>query len=241
MKKVCVVTGGANGIGAAVVEKFLSNGFKVYSLDLVPSPKGVSVLCDVSNESSVEDAIALIKSNERRIDCLVINAGIHFYGNIEQTTTEDFDRVLGINVRGAYFGAKKSLPLMKNNGGSIVLISSDQAFIGKSNSFAYNMSKTAVASMAKTIAIDYAQFGIRCNAICPGTIDTPLYRSAMSKAVLCTGKTFDELHAEACNLQLLNRLGTAIEVADYVDFLCSDKAGFITGSLQSIDGGYTTI
>lgn len=241
MSKVCLVTGGSNGIGEAVCEKFIHSGYRVYNFDIKPGAYGQFIECDVSLPESIKQAMNKISMSESSIDHLVISAGIHFSGTVESTTTDDFERVIGINVKGAYLSIKESLPHMKQNGGSIVLVSSDQAFVGKKNSFAYNLSKSAVASMARTVAIDYAPYNIRCNAVCPGTIDTPLYRNALTRASERLGKTFESLHEDECNEQLVRRIGTAREVADFVDFLCSEKAGFITGSLHSIDGGYTTI
>ncbi len=123
--------------------------------------------------------------------------------------------------------------------GAIILMSSDQALIAKHNSFAYNMSKAALASMAKTTALDYAQFNIRANAVCPGTIETPLYHQAINNYCEKSGANKAEAHAEEAALQPLGRLGQAEEVAELVYFLASDNAKFITGSLQVIDGGYT--
>jgi NAD(P)-dependent dehydrogenase (short-subunit alcohol dehydrogenase family) len=126
-----------------------------------------------------------------------------------------------------------------NNNGAIIIMSSDQALIAKHNSFAYNLSKAALASMAKTTALDYAAFNIRANAVCPGTIETPLYHQAINNYCQQSGADKAEIHREEESLQPLNRLGQPEEVAELVLFLASDKAKFITGSLQVIDGGYT--
>ena len=123
--------------------------------------------------------------------------------------------------------------------GAIVIVASDQALIAKGNSFAYNLSKHALASIAKTTAIDYAKFNIRANAVCPGTIETPLYHQAIDKYCQQSGADKAQVHQEEAALQPLGRLGKAEEVAELVSFLVSDKASFITGSLQVIDGGYT--
>jgi len=243
MSKVCVITGGSSGIGLSIVELFLANNYQVFNLDLSPQPftneacKYLS--CDVSNVSQVTEKIneILAKNN---IDVLVSNAGIHFSANIENTSESEFDRVFNINVKGAYAAVKAVLPNMKaNNNGSIILMSSDQALIAKHNSFAYNLSKAALVSMAKTTALDYASFNIRANAVCPGTIETPLYHQAIDKYVEKSGADKKQVHQEEASLQPLNRLGQPEEVAELVLFLASDKAKFITGSLQVIDGGYT--
>ncbi|MCJ8321915.1 MAG: SDR family oxidoreductase, partial [Colwellia sp.] len=160
--------------------------------------------------------------------------------NIENTSETDLDKVFSINVKGAFAAIKAVLPNMKSNkNGAIILISSDQAIIGKQNSFAYNLSKTALASMAKTTALDYAQFNIRANAVCPGTIETPLYHQAIDNYCQKSGADKANIHQEEAKLQPLGRLGQPEEVAELVLFLASDKAKFITGSLQVIDGGYT--
>jgi NAD(P)-dependent dehydrogenase (short-subunit alcohol dehydrogenase family) len=124
--------------------------------------------------------------------------------------------------------------------GSIIVISSDQALIAKTNSFAYNLSKTAISSIAKTTALYYAKFNIRANAVCPGTIETPLYHKAIDSYCERSGADKQKVHGEEAALQPLGRLGQPEEVAELVLFLASDKAKFITGSLQVIDGGYTT-
>ncbi len=241
MSKVCVVTGGSAGIGLSIVNKFLSQGYRVFNLDINPCESGEHIKCDVSSVEAVSRAISLVLTRCPQINVLVSNAGIHFSANIENTTEADFDRVMNINVKGAYGAVKAVLPAMKQQkSGSIVLIASDQAVIGKGNSFAYNMSKAALASMAKTTALDYAAYGIRANAVCPGTIETPLYHQAIDNYCAKSGANKAQVHAEEAALQPLGRIGQPEEVAELVYFIASDKAGFITGSLQLIDGGYTT-
>ena len=238
-QKTCVITGGSSGIGLSIVKLFQENNYRVFNLDLNPSLIGEFCECDITNLNQVSDIIYKI-SQKQQIDVLVSNAGIHFSANIENTTEADFDKVLGINVKGAFAAIKAVLPNMKsNNNGAIILMSSDQALIAKHNSFAYNLSKSALASMAKTTALDYAQFNIRANAVCPGTIETPLYHQAIDNYCQKSGENKADVHREEESLQPLNRLGQPEEVAELVLFLASDKAKFITGSLQVIDGGYT--
>ncbi|TYK64426.1 SDR family NAD(P)-dependent oxidoreductase [Colwellia echini] len=239
MKKVCVITGGSSGIGLSMVKLFVENNYQVFNLDLSPSTDGEFCQCDVTNVSQVTKIINTI-ANKHTIDVLISNAGIHFSANIENTSEEELDKVFNINVKGAYAAVKAVLPSMKaNNNGAIILISSDQALIAKHNSFAYNLSKSALASIAKTTALDYAQFNIRANAVCPGTIETPLYHQAINNYCEKSGADKAEVHAEEAALQPIGRLGQPDEVAELVLFLASDKAKFITGSLQVIDGGYT--
>ncbi len=239
MKKTCIVTGGSSGIGLSIVELFIRKNYQVFNLDLQPSNTGTFIKCDVSDTLQVKNIVeSIVKENN--IDVLISNAGIHFSGNIENTSESDFDKVLNINVKGAYAAIRAVLPNMKtNNSGAIILMASDQALIAKQNSFAYNMSKVALASMAKTTALDYASFNIRANAVCPGTIETPLYHQAINNYCQRSGADKAQVHAEEAALQPLGRLGQPEEVAELVYFLASDKAKFITGSLQVIDGGYT--
>ena len=240
MKKVAVVTGGSKGIGLAIVEKFIANDYQVYNLDLIASEIGIFKQCDMSDMTQVGHAIADIIEKTGQIDALICNAGIHYSANIETTSEEDFDKVFAVNVKGAYAAIQRTLGIMKQQqSGAIVIIASDQAIIGKTNSFAYNLSKHALASIAKTTALDYAQYNIRANALCPGTIETPLYHTAIDKYCAQSGSDKAIIHQEEEALQPLGRLGQPEEVANYAFFLASEQASFITGSLQTIDGGYT--
>ena len=240
MSKVAIVTGGTKGIGLAVVKRLLTNGYEVHNLDITPSDVGVFHHCDVSDVEAVRRSINTIHEQSQRIDVLVSNAGKHLSANIESTDEQTLDALFALNVKGAYAAVQSVLPTMKaNNAGSIILIASDQALIAKQNSFAYNLTKHALASMAKTTALDYAHFNIRANAVCPGTIETPLFHNAIDAYCDKSGANKADIVAEEASLQPLNRLGQADEVAALVSFLASDDASFITGSLQSIDGGYT--
>jgi 2-keto-3-deoxy-L-fuconate dehydrogenase len=243
-KPVCIVTGGSFGIGDAVCEKFSAQGYTVINLDIQANPtqsKAIDWLkCDMSVFPQVNQSIQQAIKQYGRIDCLVSNAGIHFSANIEDTSEEDFEHVFDLNVKGAIAATKAVLPQMKlQQNGVILYMASDQALIAKHNSFVYNMSKAALASMAKTTALDYAKYKIRANAICPGTIETPLYHNAINNYVAQSGANIDQVHAEEAALQPIGRVGKASEVAALTYFLATDEAKFITGSLQVIDGGYT--
>ncbi|GAA81389.1 SDR family NAD(P)-dependent oxidoreductase [Pseudoalteromonas sp. BSi20495] len=240
MAKVAVVTGGTKGIGLAVIKRLLNSGYQVHNLDIEPSEYGIFHQCDVSDVTAVRSCINIIYEQSQRIDVLVSNAGKHLSANIQSTDEQTLDALFALNVKGAYAAVQSVLPSMKaQNNGVIILVASDQALIGKQNSFAYNLTKHALASMAKTTALDYASFNIRANAVCPGTIETPLFHNAIDAYCKKSGANKAEIVAEEASLQPLNRLGQADEVAALVSFLASDDASFITGSLQSIDGGYT--
>ena len=241
---VCVVTGGSLGIGLAVCEVFSSNGYKVVNLDIrdfETAPLNSEwVHCDVSVVANVARAIEQVAAKHGRIDALVCNAGMHVSATIEDTDEALLDKIFNLNVKGAYGAIKATLPVMKKHGaGAIVVMGSDQSFVGKRNSFAYGLTKSALASVAKTTALDYAPFNIRVNAVCPGTIETPLFHNAIDKYVAASGANKREVVKEEAAAQPIGRLGQPEDVAELTYFLCSEKASFITGSLHAVDGGYT--
>lgn len=239
-QKVCIVTGGSVGIGEAVVKQLLADQYRVFNLDIQPGSAAEFIQCDVTRAEQVQQAIDKVIELTGQIDGVVSNAGVHLSANIENTRESDLDRVFAINVKGAFHLLQAALPYMREqSSGSIILMASDQALIGKPNSFAYNLSKASLASMARTTALDYATYGIRTNAVCPGTIETPLYHQAIDRYCERSGADASEVHNEEAALQPLGRIGQPEEVAALVAFLLSDQAGFITGSLQTIDGGYT--
>ncbi|NRA69809.1 MAG: SDR family oxidoreductase [Gammaproteobacteria bacterium] len=241
MNKVAVITGGSKGIGLAIIQKLISQDYQVYNLDLESGPAGQYISCDISNHIQTITAIKHVIEQTQRIDCLVCNAGVHFSGSIEDTTEQQLDKMFAVNVKGAYSAIQTTLPIMKaQRHGAIIIIASDQSVIAKTNSFAYNLTKHALASIAKTTALDYAKYNIRANAVCPGTIETPLYHHAIDSYCKKSGANKEEVHQAEAALQPLGRLGQPQEVAELVAFLASEHASFITGSLQMIDGGYTT-
>lgn len=243
-RPVCVVTGGSLGIGLAVCEVFSSNGYQVVNLDIrdfdTAPLNGEWLHCDVSVVANVTSAIEQVVAKYGRIDALVCNAGIHISATIEDTDEAVLDKVFNLNVKGAYGAIKATLPTMKKQGvGAIVVMGSDQSFVGKRNSFAYGLTKSALASVAKTTALDYAPYNIRVNAVCPGTIDTPLFHNAIDKYVARSGENKEDVVKEEAATQPIGRLGQPEDVAELTYFLCSEKASFITGSLHAVDGGYT--
>ncbi|WP_372625788.1 SDR family NAD(P)-dependent oxidoreductase [Arsukibacterium sp.] len=240
MKKVAIVTGGSQGIGYAIIEKLLDEQYQVFNLDIVKGERGEYRQCDVSQVAMVKRVIQQILLETGRVDLLVSNAGRHISADIEATDEATLDSLFALNVKGAYAAVQAVLPQMRSqHSGAIVLIASDQALIAKKNSFAYNLSKHALASMAKTTALDYARFSIRVNAVCPGTIETPLFHQAIDRYCANSGADKAAVVADEAAEQPLGRLGQPAEVAALVAFLASDNARFITGSLQVIDGGYT--
>ncbi len=240
-KKVAIVSGGASGIGAAAVKKLRSQNIIVYSLDLNQEKiDSFSMNCDVTRNDQIQTCVNTIFEKEGRIDILVSNAGMHVSATIEETDEALFDQVMQLNFKGAFFLIKAVIPVMKlQNFGRIVVISSEQAFVAKPRSAIYGATKAALAQLTKNIAIDYSPYGICANAVCPGTIDTPLYRKAIDRYQKKSGIPMEVIEEEEASAQLVNRVGKPEEVANLIAFLCSSDADFITGSLLPIDGGYT--
>ncbi|MFW1678428.1 SDR family NAD(P)-dependent oxidoreductase [Pontibacter sp. JAM-7] len=241
MNKVAIVSGGSAGIGEAVVKRLRQDGFRVFNLDVSAPLETIDYLsCDMADQGQVQSAVQQVAEQAGRIDVVVANAGVHLSATLGNTSPEAFERVLDINVKGTYYLLHAALPVMcAQKSGSLILMSSDQAIVGKPHSFAYNLSKAALASMAKTTALDYAGDGIRANAVCPGTIETPLYHQAIDRYCQRSGADPQQVHAAEAAEQPLGRIGQPEEVAALVAFLAGDESRFITGSLQVIDGGYT--
>ena len=171
---------------------------------------------------------------------LFADAGIHLFAGIEETTDEEFDNVTATNINGTFFTLKAVLPYMRmQQQGSIVLMGSDQSFVGKASSAVYGMTKAAIAQLTKSTAIDYAPYGIRVNCICPGTIDTPLLHKAVERYSKLNAVNKSDVYEGLNTIQPLGRVGKAEEIAAVVIFLLSDENSFMTGSLVSADGGYT--
>ena len=241
-KKVTVITGASSGIGKATLELLRGEGSIVYNLDnkQPSSSDAFFILCDVSKRTDVEKAIQSVYEKEKRIDFLFANAGMHLFATLEETTYEQMESLVSINLLGTFYLLKTVIPIMKQQQkGSIVLMGSDQAFVGKASSSVYGMTKGAVGQLTKSTAIDYAPFNIRVNCICPGTIQSPLLDRAVQQFVAKTGQETAAVYSSLDTVQPLGRIGQPEEIAKAVRFLLSDDSSFATGSLLAVDGGYT--
>jgi NAD(P)-dependent dehydrogenase (short-subunit alcohol dehydrogenase family) len=239
--QVAVVTGAAQGIGRAVGEAFYREGASVALVDVAMAgqavadcfgERGLFVKCDVSQAPAVEAAFAVIRERFGGVDVLVNNAGIMPYGTVLDCTEEQWNRVMGVNVKGAFLCARSVIPGMIERGkGVIINMASAQSFMSQANVAAYTTSKTALLGLTRSIAVDYAP-KIRSVAVCPSTVATPLLDWAIEQSPdpQAVRREIDAMH-------LVGRVADPDEIAELVLYLCSDKAGFITGRPIQIDGG----
>src|SRR5580765_8002143 len=236
--KVALVVGGASGMGNAVVRLLAGEGCKTHVLDIKETTDGLFQKCDIRDYSQVRQCIQNVVKQESRIDLLFVAAGVHLFANIEDTSIEEFERVLSINLKGPFYVLKEVLPLMKKQrSGNVVLMGSDQVFIGKGSSAVYGMSKAALGQLTKSTAIDYAPYNVRVNCICPGTIDTPMLEPSIKRFHETSGMPIEEIYDMLRKAQPVQRLGTPEEIGKAVLFLLSDECPFMTGALISADGG----
>ena len=247
--KTILITGGASGIGLALVEKFTTEGSNVYFIDsngllgrqvakeFQEKGKSVTFLeVDIREESQVQRAIQSIPS---KLDVLINNAGISHIGNLASTTLADFERLFAVNVSGMFLCSQAALPkLIEEGGGSILNMCSVAATMGIPDRFAYSMTKGATLSMTLSIARDYVSQGIRCNCISPGRVHTPFVDGFLAKNY--PGKE-QEMFEKLAATQPIGRMGTPTEIAELAYFISSDAGKFITGSNFTIDGGFTGI
>ncbi len=222
--RVAVVTGGGRGIGLAIVNALAANGARVAALDLTP-PEVDGVLgveADVSDEAAVNAAITQVERELGPVTILVLNAGILPLVPLEETSAELWERTLAINLTGGFLVARRTLPGMRKLGyGRVVALGAAAGKSGGARSAAYAASKAGLMTLAKSIAAEYAPYGITANVVAPALIDTQLIGATR----------------EVAGRIPVGRMGTAEEVAALVAFLVSSEAGYITGEVVDINGG----
>jgi 2-keto-3-deoxy-L-fuconate dehydrogenase len=246
--KTAIVTGGGSGIGLATCELFARQGARVAVVDLLESTAQETAIritdsggsaaafrCDVSQAAEVDATFDLVARKLGGPHILVNNAGIAHVGSIDTTTEADFDRLMTVNVKGAFLCAKAAVRHFLVNGAGVILnMSSIAAVIGVPERLAYSTSKGAIHAMTYSIAVDYMKKNIRCNSIVPARVHTPFVDGFVSKNYPGReAEMLEKLHA----YQPIGRMGKPEEVAALALYLCSEEASFITGQAFPIDGG----
>jgi NAD(P)-dependent dehydrogenase (short-subunit alcohol dehydrogenase family) len=239
--KTVLITGGAKGIGGACAEVFYAQDANVVILDTDKSgadqaeklgQRAIYINCDVSKENQVKAAVEKSVSTFGNVEVLVNNAGIQRYTTVTETSEEEWDLVMNVNLKSAFLCAKYAIPSMiKAGNGCVVNVASVQAFISQKNVAPYTTSKTAMLGLTRSIAVDYAPT-VRSVAVCPGTVDTPMFRDSIQLS-----PDPDQVLQECVDMHLTKRVGSSKEVAELIAYLAGDKAGFITGQAIRIDGG----
>jgi len=249
--KTALVTGGGSGIGKSICRRLASEGAHVLILDInldsaetvageVKDADGnaTAFTCDVADHGEVEKIVSGILATSD-IDVLVNNAGIAHVGNLENTSEEDFDRLLSVNVKGVYNLLAAVVPSMKERRSGVILnMASVVSSVGIADRFAYSTTKGAVLTMTYSVAKDYIDYGIRCNCVAPGRVHTPFVDKYLEDNY---PDNRDEMFDKLSKTQPIGRMGTPDEIAALVAYLCSDEAAFVTGSNFPIDGGFVTL
>lgn len=255
MAKTIFITGGASGIGAAAVRRFAAAGWRVTFMDIHPkeakalineieSPEPVCFFeGSTRNRADLDAALELAADDLGGIDALFANAGIHRKNTVIDISPDELEELISTNIVGTVNTLQAAIPFLANAdaGAAVVINASDQCFIGKAGNFGYGLTKGALGQLTRSAAIDLAHLGIRVNAVCPSTIDTPLVDKCFASVAAHSDASAEQLRADENALFLRGRMGTADEVAAMVYFLASPEAAFCTGGLYPVDGGLTAM
>jgi NAD(P)-dependent dehydrogenase (short-subunit alcohol dehydrogenase family) len=247
--KVALVTGAARGIGRASAARLAQDGATVMLVDRDERALEAAVselrsdgadvaaaAVDVTVASAVGELMERTVASLGGLDVLVNCAGIQRYGTVVDTSEELWDEVMAVNVRSGFLTSRGAIPLMRaRGGGSIVNVSSAQAVAAQQNAAAYVASKGAVNALTRAMAVDHAAEGIRVNAVCPASVDTPMLRWAADH--LANGDGGEQLLSDWGAMHPVGRIGSPAEVAELIAFLAGPRAGFITGADYRVDGG----
>lgn len=243
--KVAIVTGGASGIGRAMAEAFISEGATVVIGDVSGEEEQVAaemgatgVHVDVASDADVGRMVTAAVEQHGHLDVLCNNAGITAQpGPVTECSIENFDHTMAVNTRGVFSGIRHAIPEMLNNGGgSIINTASAAGVVGIAGLPAYAASKGAVIALTRAVAAEYSPAGVRCNAILPGGILTPILQLPAA-----TTERWREIEKQIETSQPIPRFGQPSEVAAAAVFLASDESSFVTGTAIAVDGGFTAI
>jgi NAD(P)-dependent dehydrogenase (short-subunit alcohol dehydrogenase family) len=245
-QRVAIVTGAAHGIGRAAALAFARLGCAVAVADLM-ADEGDAVAAevaaaggeahfaraDVTDEEQVRALVADVVARWGRLDVLVNNAGVYYQADAAATPLEAWQRVLAVNLTGAFLCTKHAVPAM-TDGGVVVNVASEAGLVGIAGQVAYNVSKGGLIALTRSCAVDFATRGVRVNCVCPGTTDTPLVQRALAASAdpAATRRALESSRP-------LDRLGDADEIAAAIVFAADPAAAYMTGAVISIDGGYT--
>lgn len=246
--KIAIITGAGSGIGEETAKLFAQEGATVIVADragdaasrvaeeiVASGGKAFPATVDVTREMEVKALIEGTAEKYGRLDILVNNAGYGFAGTVVNTTEEQWDALMAVNVKGVFFGCKYAIPIMeKQGGGSIVNTASTVAIVGITDRAAYVASKGAVVALTRAMALDHVKANIRVNCVAPGTIESPYFTEIFAKA-----ENAAELRRSLEQRQAMERLGKPIEIARAILFLASDESSFCTGTTLVADGGWT--
>ena len=245
--KVAIVTGAASGIGAEIVRLFLESGARIVAVDIdprLPEAGGLAdrhserlrcVVGDVGAEETSHAYAGAALEAYGKIDVMINNAAVSYVKPIAEHTPDEWDRVMNVNVKSIYWSARAVVPAMKRGGGGLFLnTGSISSVVGLAGQGAYGPSKGAIVQITRQMAIEYAPDNIRVNAVCPGTVDTPLVRQAAADSGDAEG-----FMAGLKSAHPIGRIAQAEEIAQFYRFLASDHARFFTGAVLMIDGGFT--
>ncbi len=239
-RKNILITGGTRGIGEAMANRFISEGAAV----VITGRQKASLECqdrkyilaDCASSHDIKAAVEFTMEQLGRIDVLVNNAGVELEKTLEETTEEKWDWVMDINLKALFLFTKSVLPHMRaSGGGSIINLASSSAILADPGLAAYNVSKTAVVGLTRSVSVENAGYQIRCNAICPGWIETDMLSQTFSQA-----RDPEKARQKIRNLHPIKRLGKPDDIANIALWLASDESTFVTGQTFTVDGGLTS-